>query len=127
MSALKFKSRLLPCGFTSLNALRSAAETGLHVKSNVLQSANIYRPSGKMREREERAEGRLTSHLLQFSQSKKEDFTQANKSKETVPEFFTLFSHSTRSTSGKCTYRGRKQRRSSICFITKNEWQFETL
>lgn len=66
--------------------MHSAAETGLHVKSDVLHvksdvlQCTVWQHPQPQWE-EERAEKRQTSHLLQFIKSKKEGFTQANKFK----------------------------------------------
>lgn len=97
MRAFKFTSRLVPWGFTRVNAFYCARETGLHVNSSVLQCKVLQHSQSQWEEQ------RGSRHPIYSS------FHSSKQMQVTAAQFFTLFSHSTRSTSGKCTYDGENR------------------
>lgn len=87
-----------------INACLCTAETGPHAKSDVLQSAVWQRSQSQWEEEQQ------TDIPLPPADKKQAGRLHSSKQiEETATQFFTLFIHSTRSTSGKWTYKGEKR------------------
>ena len=105
--------RSLPWGLTGVTAFHSAEETRLHVKSMrcsvCVQSGNIKSDPAGGREGREGSRRATDIPFTPVYKRQKGGRQWSRRIQATAARSFTLFSHSTRSTSGKWTCKGEER------------------